>query len=53
MEFEPHYVDTAIRRWQSLTGDHAVHSGNGLAFDDLEAIWIGTQTGERDMHQKT
>ncbi len=52
MEFEPHYVDTAIRRWQSLTGDHAIHAENGLAFDDLEAIWIGTQTGERDMHPK-
>ncbi len=52
MEFEPHYVDTAIRRWQSLTGDQAIHAENGLAFDDLEAIWIGIQTGERDMHQK-
>ena len=30
-----HYVDAAIRRWQSFTGASAIHSATGDRFDSL------------------
>ena len=38
MELEPGYVDAAIRRWQSLTGEHAVHADTGKRFNDIELM---------------
>ena len=35
MELDPLYVDTAIRRWQTLTGGSARHALSGRTFDDL------------------
>ena len=35
MELDPAYVDTAIRRWQSLTGESARHLASGRSFDDV------------------
>ena len=35
IEIDPHYVDTAVRRWQKYTGDSAIHSVTGKPFDDL------------------
>ena len=35
IELDPLYVDTVIRRWQQLTGEHAIHSATGDRFDDL------------------
>jgi DNA modification methylase len=35
LELDPGYVDTTIRRWQSLTGGVARHPDNGRSFDDL------------------
>jgi DNA modification methylase len=35
IELDPIYVDTAIRRWQRYTGDHAVDAASGKRFDDL------------------
>ena len=35
IEIDPLYVDTAIRRWQSYTGDGAVHAVTGKRFDDV------------------
>jgi DNA modification methylase len=35
LELDPGYVDTAIRRWQTLTGDKARHALTGRYFDDL------------------
>ena len=35
IELDPGYVDTAIRRWQTLTGDQARHAATGRSFDDL------------------
>jgi DNA methylase len=35
LELDPGYVDTAIRRWQTLTGDQARHAVTGCSFDDL------------------
>jgi hypothetical protein len=37
LELDPLYVDTAIRRWQILTGQHAHHAGSDRRFDDLAA----------------
>jgi DNA modification methylase len=35
MELDPVYLDTAIRRWQALTGEKARHTATNRAFDDL------------------
>jgi DNA modification methylase len=35
MELDPVYVDTAIRRWQALTGGKARHAASSRLFDDL------------------
>jgi DNA modification methylase len=35
IELDPLYVDTAIRRWQRHTGDHAIHAVSGKPFDDI------------------
>jgi DNA modification methylase len=34
IELEPLYVDTAIKRWERHTGDHAVHASTGKRFDE-------------------
>jgi DNA modification methylase len=34
IEIDPVYVDVAIRRWQRLTGDYAIHAAIGKRFDD-------------------
>ncbi len=36
IELDPGYVDVAIRRWQTLTGETAIHQQNGRSFDDIE-----------------
>jgi DNA modification methylase len=41
MELDPPYVDVAIRRWQTLTGEAAIHVGSGLTFDKLAAQRCG------------
>jgi DNA modification methylase len=35
LELDPLYIDTAIRRWQALTGGSARHAASGRTFDDL------------------
>jgi DNA modification methylase len=35
LELDAAYVDTAIRRWQALTGGIACHAASGRRFDDL------------------
>jgi len=35
VELDPIYVDTAIRRWEVLTGEKARHAASGHLFDDL------------------
>ena len=37
IELDPGYVDTAIRRWQNMTGREAVRSSDGKLFRDIEA----------------
>jgi len=35
IELDPVYIDTAIKRWQCYTGDHAIRVNNGKRFDEL------------------
>jgi DNA modification methylase len=37
MEIDSIYADTAVRRWQRYTGDHAVDLASGKLFDDIAA----------------
>jgi hypothetical protein len=37
LELDPLYVDTAVRRWQALTGDVARNAQTGRAFDEVAA----------------
>ena len=37
IELDPDYVDAAIGRWQTLTGQAAVHAESGKTFDELAA----------------
>lgn len=36
LELDPIYVDTAIRRWQRMTGGEAIRSATGESFSELE-----------------
>jgi DNA modification methylase len=36
IELDPLYVDTAIRRWQNLTGRNAIRSSDGKLFHQIE-----------------
>lgn len=40
IEIEPKYVDVAIRRWQNLTGERAIHASTGVAFDEFEVAEV-------------
>ena len=44
IEIDPAYVDTAIRRWQKLTGGKAVLAGDGRSFEEIEAARLGRDT---------
>lgn len=37
IELDPGYVEVAIRRWQALTGEEAIHAESGLTFEQLAA----------------
>jgi hypothetical protein len=37
LELDPHYVDVAIKRWDRLSTNRAVHAETGLSFDELTA----------------
>jgi DNA modification methylase len=36
IEIDPLYVDIAIRRWQRMTGERAIHAESGVDFEALE-----------------
>ncbi len=36
IEFEPKYVDVAVRRWQAYTGKRATLAATGQSFEDVE-----------------
>jgi DNA modification methylase len=45
MELDPLYVDVAVRRWQRLTGQAAVHAATGQAFDHIAQSRIDAVSG--------
>jgi len=47
IELDPLYVDVAIRRWQKMTGEKAVHAETGEAFDERAAQ--ATQTAGKEL----
>ncbi|CUH49220.1 Modification methylase DpnIIB [Ruegeria atlantica] len=48
IELDPAYVDVAIRRWQEMTGENAVHSVTGQTFDVRSAATNATSELEAD-----
>jgi DNA modification methylase len=50
IELDPLYCDTAIRRWQNLTGREAVHSDTGETFSQREAAAQGINIKKEDHH---
>ena len=51
IEMDPAYVDTAIARFEDLTGEIAVHDETGLGFADLRA-WRSIEGGEAEIGEK-
>ncbi|MEO7862006.1 MAG: DNA methyltransferase [Nitrospirales bacterium] len=45
MELDPRYVDTAIRRWQTWTGQRARHATTGTLFDGMASQKGGAHVG--------
>lgn len=37
LDYEPSYIDVAIRRWQAMTGRDAIRESDNVTFDDAEA----------------
>ena len=37
LELDPRYVDVAVRRWESQTGQSALHAGSGQPFTEIAA----------------
>jgi DNA modification methylase len=46
IELDPLYVDVAIRRWQAMTGQQAVHAETGETFDARAALAKTANTTE-------
>jgi hypothetical protein len=40
VEYEPRFVDIAVRRWQASTGRDAIHLGSGRCFDVMAALQV-------------
>jgi DNA modification methylase len=37
LQIDPLYVDVIVRRWQTYSGESAIHAGTGSSFDETEA----------------
>jgi DNA modification methylase len=37
IEYDPHYCDVTVRRWQAYTGKTATLEGGTFSFEDIEA----------------
>lgn len=48
IELDPLYVDVAIRRWQELTGQQAVHAVTGETWDQRAAAGAETMEADHD-----
>lgn len=45
VEMSPGYVDVAVRRWQTMTGQDAVLDGDGRTFGEVVAERTGIDAG--------
>jgi DNA modification methylase len=52
IEIDPHYCDLAIRRWQTRTGQSAVHVGSGASFADRESEALDQMSSEARLERK-
>lgn len=43
MEFEPHYVDVIINRWQNFTGEKAKLESSGQTYEEIKEIRDGSK----------
>ena len=41
LELDPRYVDASLRRWELMTGSHAIHAESGLNYEQLGKQRIG------------
>ena len=35
LEQEPRFVDVAVKRWRTFSGNDAIHAAAGLTFDEI------------------
>jgi DNA modification methylase len=47
IELDPGYVDTAVERWQRMTGQSAVHA-NGKTFDEMRSERLASVEEDTD-----
>ncbi len=47
LEFDPVYVDVAVRRWQSYTRRDAILEGDGRTFEEVQAERASRRTPRR------
>ena len=53
MELDPAYMDTAIRRWQILTGEDAVHAVTGKSFTQhMQLAQLAVQVSDKPQSVK-
>jgi len=50
IELDPLYVDTAVRRWQNLTGRDAVRLRDGKLFREIETDIENIEDTNDDAH---
>jgi DNA modification methylase len=53
LEIDSLYIDTALRRWQALTGETAIHAQTGVSFPDMESELTRSQARVPDPAAKT
>ncbi len=49
MEIDPGYVETAVRRWQAYTGEHAIHAETGRRFAEIQSARAAGREGSANL----
>ncbi|RZA28154.1 MAG: site-specific DNA-methyltransferase, partial [Proteobacteria bacterium] len=47
IELDPKYVDVAIRRWEEMTGQVAIHAQSGRSFAQVEQMRLAAQLPDK------
>ena len=53
LEYDPGYCDTIVKRWQTLTGKHAIQANTGERFEDVEERLLGVEQLAREADDRT